>query len=492
MKKKWTGILASAMALTLVLPTVACNGGGEEKLEGKYSIVSATLDGLDQTESFDAYTATFSLDGALRVVISYYGAIETRNSTYTFDGKTVTEKYGKEKYRYTAEGDSLMTTYVDGEDHLKVTLKKETVGEEVNEVSFESVLFGPDMNDSKIFNYCPAILTETVDGEEIMHIWYCTNKDDGVIMDHIGYRKGVKQDNGKWVFSNQQIVLAPTPGTWDARHTCDPAVIRGNFTYHGTQYRYLMAYLGCTTEDYQKNETGIAVSNAPEGPWIKVDELNPIVPWYDDGDIATEQGKYNEWLGSSKIYWGTGMPALVSIDGAGEVLMFYESTLRGTGIQRWDFSNLDEAVRKFTTSISSTGIVNSVGLSCSVNIPDFAFDPVEKRFYVCGVTNEKNPADVTLTRVNSHSMVAYIENVNSMEEVCTRLQARDYRWEMAGYVGPSDTGFERNHNPGIVRTEFGYIPDSRKIHVVVSTGHNSWNNENIFTYRLHGAIVTAP
>ena len=34
----------------------------------------------------------------------------------------------------------------------------------------------------------------------------------------------------------------------------------------------------------------------------------------------------------------------------------------------------------------------------------------------------------------------------------------------------------------------GYIPDGGRIGVVVSTGHNSWDNENIFTYRLYGAV----
>ena len=59
---------------------------------------------------------------------------------------------------------------------------------------------------------------------------------------------------------------------------------------------------------------------------------------------------------------------------------------------------------------------------------------------------------------------------------------------MLGYVGPDDTGFERNHNPGIVRTGKGYLPDSSKVEVIVSTGHNSWENENIFTYRLFGKV----
>ena len=222
---------------------------------------------------------------------------------------------------------------------------------------------------------------------------------------------------------------------------------------------------------------------------MKVASLNPIVPWYDNGDEAEEQKKYEGMQGNSSIYWGTGMPALISLDGEGDVLMFYQSTLQGTGIQRWVFSDFDNLTCLFTTRITPNGIVNSAGQKCNINIPDFAYDPVGKRFYVCGVTNEKNPADETITRVNSHCMVAYLDNVESPEELCSLLQSGSYVWQMAGYVGPSDTGWERNHNPGIVRDERGFLPDSDEVRVIVSTGHNSWDNENIFTYRLHGAVI---
>ena len=486
MKKTAAAILAAGFAAASLLPAAACASKGQEQsLEGTYVLAAAVFEGIDCTDDFQTYTATFSENGTLRVIIGYLSSIETRNSTYTFDGTTVTESYANKTYTYVMEGENMRTEY----DGMSILLTREQEEEGPQAVDFESVLFGPDVADSKFFNYCPAILTETVDGQEIMHVWYCTNKDDGVIMDHIGYRKGVKQEDGKWLFSEQQIVLAPTPGTWDSRHTCDPAVIRGNFRYQGSEYTYLMAYLGCTTEDYQKNETGIAVANAPEGPWVKVTSLNPIVPWYDNGDEAEEQAKYEAMQGTSSIYWGTGMPALISLDGSGDVLMFYQSTLQGTGIQRWDFSDLDHPTCSFTTRITHNGILNSAGQKCNIGIPDFAYDPVTERLYVCGVTNERNPADVTITRVNSHCMVAYLKGIDSVETLCETLQNGSYTWKMAGYIGPADTGWERNHNPGIVRDERGWLNGAEEVRVIVATGHNSWDNENIFTYRLHGAVV---
>ena len=148
------------------------------------------------------------------------------------------------------------------------------------------------------------------------------------------------------------------------------------------------------------------------------------------------------------------MPSLISMDGKGEVLLFYSSTKRGIGVCRLDLSNLN--------------------------------DPVAKRLYVTSVTNERIPADITTARVNSRSMVCYVEGVEDMEAVASMLQSGTYQWNVLNYIGPDDTGWNKNHNPGLVRTEGGFIPDSNKIGVVVSTGNNDWPNENIFTYRLFG------
>ncbi len=457
--------------------------------EGTYSLQKAECGGQDVTAKFLNYNVTLQKDGRMTVNINYGGSFSRRTSTYTATASSIIETYNGKTYTYTVQGDILTTTYAGPEGEITVTLSCKQEQAQKQPVDFQSILFGEDVSQSKKFNYCPAIITETDDeGREVMHIWYCTNKDDGVIMDHIGYRTGVQQADGKWLFSDEEIVLAPTDGTWDGRHTCDPAVIKGEFKMQGETYHYLMAYLGCTTEDYQKNETGLAVAKDIGGPWVKVDNLNPIVPWYDDGDEATEQGKYESWMGTDRIYWGTGMPSLLSVDGKGEIILLYQSTYRGTGIRRIDLSDLDNPVVKYTTSLSSSGIQNSTGRGCSIGIPDFAFDKETGRLYVVSVTNEKNPADVTLTRVNSHSMVAYVDGLADMEAVSAALESGVYSWNMVGYVGPAETGWERNHNPGMVRDSYGCIPDSSQVGVVVATGHNSWNNENIFTYRLHGWI----
>ena len=487
MKKRFIYILL----LFLTIFTIsACNNDTNNSfyLDAQYNLESAILDGDDVTNDYVSFMVTFYNDGTMKVFINQNNLITTRNSTYEYDGvSTIVETYQGKTYQYILMDTFLITSITDFVGTTEIVLKQVIINDGKNGVDFESVLFGEDISLTKIYNYCPAIIMDTdSEGRSRMNIWYCTNKDSGIIVDYIGFRQGILNEEGRWEFSEETIVIEPTQGTWDARHTCDPTVVKGEFKLKGETYNYLMAYLGCTSEDYQKNETGIAVAKNIEGPWIKIDAVNPIVPWYDDGDIEAEEDKYQGWQGTSRIYWGTGMPSLLSVDGKGEIILFYQSTLRGTGIRRIDLSDLENPVVKYTVSINSNGIYNSVNQNCNIGIPDFGYDPVTKRLYVVSVTNERNPADVTKTLVNSHSMVAYIDNLEDMEAVSDVLESRTYKWNMVGHVGPGDTNWERNHNPGLVKTAEAYIPDSNNIQIVVSTGKNSWANENIFTYRLFG------
>ena len=76
------------------------------------------------------------------------------------------------------------------------------------------------------------------------HVYYCTNRDEGNITDYVGYRTASYTEKGGWDWSEMEIVLGPTQGTWDQRHTCDPSIVKGEFSYKGEQYNYLMAFLG--------------------------------------------------------------------------------------------------------------------------------------------------------------------------------------------------------------------------------------------------------
>ena len=176
-----------------------------------------------------------------------------------------------------------------------------------NEVEDNNRLFDHGVEgETQIYNYAPTVFEE--DG--VRHIYYCSNKYEGNVTDYVAYRKGTLV-KGKWVYSELSFVLEPTQDTWDARHVCDPSVIKGDFNYDGDDYNYLMAYLGCVTSNNQENMVGLAVSKSPEGPWIKTEKVNPIA-------------KYERDMSIDDIFqWGYGQPSLINSDKKSEVLLYY-------------------------------------------------------------------------------------------------------------------------------------------------------------------------
>lgn len=69
-------------------------------------------------------------------------------------------------------------------------------------------------------------------------------------------QKGHRERQRRIQLVGKTLVLAPTFGNFDAFHCCDPTVIEGAFRYRGTDYKYLMAYTGNTSNI--NNKVGLA------------------------------------------------------------------------------------------------------------------------------------------------------------------------------------------------------------------------------------------
>lgn len=108
------------------------------------------------------------------------------------------------------------------------------------------------------YNYTPCLVT---DGDT-EHVWYCRNLAAYEVTDTIAYRR-----RGPTGFSSPEVALAPEPGAWDGVHVCDPAVCAGEFRDGARVYHWIMAYLGCDQRDSRHNQLGLALADAPEGPW---------------------------------------------------------------------------------------------------------------------------------------------------------------------------------------------------------------------------------
>ncbi|MEI3188003.1 MAG: hypothetical protein V8S27_09640 [Lachnospiraceae bacterium] len=311
MKKNIKRMVSFFFPLFLCL-TAACGSPKGETIEGKYVLLSAEKNGKSVLSDFQLYTVEFE-GGGMTVKISYLGLLQSRRSVYTYNGSVVTEKFKDETYEYRVYSDGTMTTdMVDFEETVKIVLQKETKDDVPQSVDFEGILFGEDMSETKFYNYCPAVIADTEDGRE-------------VLADLVLHQFGRRSDRGLYRLPQgcqtrgRQVAFQRTEhrALPYGRHLgCAPYLRsrrhKGEFAYKGETYTYLMAYLGCVTDDYNRNKTGLAVAKSAAGPWTKLDDLNPIVPWYDNktDDINPEQ-------------WGTGMPTLTSVDGKGEVVFTY-------------------------------------------------------------------------------------------------------------------------------------------------------------------------
>ena len=308
-----------------------------------------------------------------------------------------------------------------------------------------------------IYNYCPSVM-ETEDGTR--YVYYCTNQTSYRVIDYVGCRKGTPNADGTYTWSQEKVVFSPSSNLWDSMHTCDPSVIKGSFNYNGTNYAYLMAYLGCTSTDNQENKVGLAVSNSPDGEFIRVGEI-PVVDFVKDPS-------------STAFQWGVGQPSIVSIDKAGKVWMFYtrgDKNGTRTVVTECDFSNLNAPVVGAEVKLATTNLVELDGDRDIINNADFAYDPVANKFYSASDCHP-NPSSEP-NYISSHFRVTSFKGTDFAKA----------NWKYLATVGPEDTSFARNHNVGLVRDEYGHIPARDYVTVYYTVSIEGSNS--LWSYRLY-------
>ena len=165
--------------------------------------------------------------------------------------------------------------------HLKLT---------VTDGGFD--VFVPGIANSMNYRYGPAVLLNE-DGS--VDAWFSAPGDGYREYDYITYKHS--EDGGE-TWSDEKVVLAPTPNSPDALSVCDPAV----FFYDGYYY---LGY-SSTISKREKglcNSTFIARSKKPDGPYEKWNGQgwggNPVPLIYFDGVV---------------LGWGSGEPSFVIVD----------------------------------------------------------------------------------------------------------------------------------------------------------------------------------
>lgn len=464
--------------------------------EGYYLLENKSIAGVDITGRFLFNTLYLSGGEVVWTEITNTGT-ETSQGTYTLSDDKVSVKIGLKTYEFTA-GENFSTLKFQGKLNRKTVIMDYVKNDEYTPstdkgaVNFTDELFGDDINEN-FYNYCPSVM---IDGRT-MHVWYCSNKTSGNVTDYVAYRKGTLHDDGKWTFSEKQLVLSHGEGNeWDARHVCDPSVVKGKFNYDGESYNYLMAYLGCITSDCTKNEVGIALAKSPEGPWVKPANINPIADFFKDYDLSRTQSNAEKAENGS---WGYGQPSLVSVDKQGTVLLFYSvGVTKGTYTvcESWNLSDVNNPVCNNKLMVSNKGITNASGSTDVINNADFAYDPNTGRLY-CIKEDFGYPTDNGINWIAGSNTVFYTD-IGKSTTVGSRLfENYTYSWTMAGKIDSATTGYVRNHNCAIVTDAYGYTTDSLLLPVVYTMSmsmndYPGWGGGQwpaLHTYRLHGLVI---
>ena len=333
------------------------------------------------------------------------------------------------------------------------TLPEDTV---ISVPSSNNLQFSPQKEG--IYNYCPSAI-QLDDGT--IYIYYCTNRNSYEIVDYIGCRRGIRNADGKIEWSEEMIALSPSDDGWDAHHTCDPSVVAGSFSYNGEAYGYLMAYLGCTSYDNQENKIGLAVSKTPEGPFIKVG-TEPLVDFTKDTGVTVFQ-------------WGVGQPSLINMDEKGQIYLFYtRGDKNGTRLMldQWELSNLDQSQKLKTVTVSKNGLANLSGGTDFMNNADLLYDAETKRFYAISDCHP-NPDDEP-NYISSHFRLNYFTHGTSFT---------NFSWHSLKTVSPAETSFARNHNAGLLRTAYGYLPNDHYITAFYTVSVSG--SESLWSYRIY-------
>ena len=475
------------------------DGATEVGLKNGYYILNSKVEnGLDITSNYVFNAIYIQNSSATWYEVDYSGASE-QVATVEVEGNQVHLNIGIRKYSFTMSDDYSVLSFNNKinriETIMEYTYQKDySMSNSTGQVNFTDELFGDNI-EQNFYNYCPSVMIEN---GNTMHVWYCSNKVSGNVTDYVAYRKGTLTEDGKWTFSEKELVLAPTPGTWDEVHVCDPTVIKGDFSYNGEQYSYLMAYLGCRTRDVTANEVGVAVAKAPNGPYVKIDNLNPIADYYKEIDAHAGDGK--DWRNA----WGFGQPSLVSIDRAGKIMLFYTAGTpneTATVAEEWDLSDLNNPVRLSQTSLSNVGVTSATGQTDCINNADFAYDPATKRL-ICIKEDFPYPTDGNTNWITGSNTLLYVQlDSDETSAMNSITYGAKKTWIQFGAITEALTGYKRNHNCGLVTDEYGWVLSSTKIGVVytssmLKTDYPNWSGGGqwpaLHTYRLHGVVVDLP
>lgn len=294
------------------------------------------------------------------------------------------------------------------------------------------------------YNYAPSVIE---DQYKIRYAFVCQNRDPFKIIDYVYLFKGIPTETG-YVWQPGTRIVDPSETGWDHIHICDPDVREFTTRYHGETYSWIMTYLG-VDQWFNHNQIGLAVSKSIEGPWLKFDG-NPLVSYQDT------------------TKWGVGQSTSIVLDST-TIRLFYHSTLvKGKNFVYRDIklNDLDNIILGEEKNIP--------GMS-SNSYPAFSENYM---FIVCEEWRKEDYQEGIPTWVGNYSTLRYLP---IDQDLSSPVEA----WTEIGHVGPGQSGFPRNHNPGILTDSKGYMLNEKELIMYFTTAVTG--EEWLWSYDLYSA-----
>jgi hypothetical protein len=278
------------------------------------------------------------------------------------------------------------------------------------------------------YNYSPSVIE---DGNT-RQFWWCSKgrdpNDPSLDTDAIFYASMNLQTHE---VSSPVLVLAESPGTWDAAYTCNPKVITGVFQNplgNGQNYKYAMYYVATSHVDGTSNSIGVAFSN--DGiQWMKYPD--PVIM------STAPQG--------SRVY-GVGQPALYNADQHAAITMFYEDWMPSV---------------HHVAAVSSDGVHFTVQGTLTQNgldpddpdaiWGDMSYDSKAGEWYA--IFNRPGRPTSTTGGVPEFGQYGIELYKIPKDSILTGSSP----WQQLITMDTNSTGFESNFIPGFVRDKWGNL-----------------------------------
>jgi hypothetical protein len=278
------------------------------------------------------------------------------------------------------------------------------------------------------YNYSPSIIEQG----NTRQFWWCSSgtnpQDPAQVSDAIYY---ASMNVSTKALSHPVLVLAESPGTWDAVYTCNPKVIGGVFNNplnDGQTYTYAMYYVATSSLGGINNSIGVAFSN--DGiHWKKYP--SPVIP-------TTGPDGYEGY--------GVGQPALYNADHKSAIRMFYEDSYPS-----WHHV---AAVSSDGVHFTQQGTLTSAGLDTdnpNALWGDMSYDSQTQEWYAI-FNRPWRPKDTTggVTEYGQYGVEMY-------KIPASAIVNGSSPWQQLITVDTNSTGLESNFIAGFVRDMWGNV-----------------------------------